>query len=114
MKGISTFALAAGLALAGASLAHADSSLTGKWNYKVGASAPCTLTFTAGTDQSAGDVTSGAGCGGGFSAVARWREVGTNLNLISPSGDLVAVLNPKGTGYAGQQIGGGRKIALSR
>lgn len=88
--------------------------MAGKWSYKVGVAAPCTLTFTAGTDQTAGDVASGAGCDGGFSAVAHWRQVGTRLNLISPSGDLVAVLNPKDNGYTGQQIGGGRKIALSR
>jgi len=114
MKGISTFALAAGVALVGATLAHAESSMAGKWSYKIGVATPCTLTFTAGTDQTVGDVASDAGCAGGLSAVAHWRQVGARLNLISPSGDLVAVLSPKGGGYTGQQIGGGRKIALSR
>ena len=88
--------------------------MTGKWTYQVGAATPCTLTFTAGADQTTGDAAAGAGCADGLSAVAHWRQVGASLNLISPSGDLVAVLRAKGDGYTGQQIGGGRKIALSR
>ncbi|MBU6445319.1 MAG: AprI/Inh family metalloprotease inhibitor [Alphaproteobacteria bacterium] len=114
MKGISTFALATGLALAWGSLAHAESPVTGKWSYKIGAGAPCALTFTAGTDQTSGDVETAQNCNDGLSAVARWRQVGSKLNLISPSGDLVAVLSPHDGGYAGEQVGGGRKIALSR
>lgn len=112
---ISALALVAGLAVTSASLAHAESPVTGKWNYKVGASAAaCTLTLTANDTQTAGDIASGEGCSGGLSAVAHWREVGSKLHLISASGDLVAVLRLKGDAYAGEQVDGSRKVALSR
>lgn len=112
---ISALTLAAGFAATGALLAHAEAPLTGKWTYKVGTSdAVCTLTLTANGSETAGDVASGEGCIGGLSEVAHWRVAGYNLNLISPSGDLVAVLRQKGDIYVGQQIGGGRKVALSR
>lgn len=112
---LSTLAIATGLAVAGASLAQAESPVAGKWNYKVGNSdAACTLTLTANSSETAGDIAASDGCVGGLSAVAHWRVTGSNLNLISPSGDLVAVLHQKGDTYVGTQVGGGRKLALSR
>lgn len=112
MTKISAFALAAGLAVTGASLAHADSQLAGKWNYTVGNSAAaCTLTLSGA--ETAGDVAASDGCAGGLSAVAHWRLSGSSLNFISPSGDMVAVLHQKGDGYIGSQIDSGRKVALT-
>ena len=111
---LSALALAAGLAVTGASLAHADSAMTGKWNYKVGADDACTLTLSSGDRETAGSIAPDANCPGGLTTIAQWRAVGRNLNLLSSSGNLVAVLHPKGDGYTGEQIGGGRKVALSR
>jgi len=112
---LSALALAAGLAVSGASLAHAGGAVTGNWTYQVGSTGtPCALTFTATSSDTAGDVASADDCASGLSAVGHWRTVGSRLQLISPAGNLVAVLHPQGDGYAGEQIGGGRKIALSR
>ena len=112
---LSALALAAGLVVSGASLAQADSAVTGKWTYQVGTTGtPCALTFTANTSDSSGDVAAAGDCASGLSAVGHWRTVGSRLQLISPAGNLVAILRPQGDGYAGQQIEGGRKIALSR
>jgi len=110
-----TLALAATLVASAASLAHADSAVAGKWSYQVGTTGtPCALTFTASASDTAGDVTSADDCATGLSAVGHWRTIGSRLQLISPAGNLVAILHPQGDGYAGEQIGGGRKIALSR
>jgi hypothetical protein len=110
---IKTLALAAGLALCAGAAAHADTTVTGKWSYKVGANA-CTLTLTANASGVGGDVAAGDNCPGGLNAVGHWRTSGSRLQLISPSGNLVAILHSKGDGYEGKQVDGGRKIALSR
>lgn len=112
---ISALTLAAALIASSASLAHADSAVTGKWTYKVGATGtPCALTLTAGTSDTSGDVAPAEDCATGLSTVGHWRTMGSGLQLISPAGDIVAVLHARGDGYAGQQVDGGRKIALSR
>ena len=112
---LSALALAAGLAVSGASLAHADGGVTGTWNYQVGTTgAPCALTFTAGRSDRSGDIASAADCDTGLSTVASWRTMGSSLRLISPSGNLVAILRPKDGSYVGKQISGGREITLSR
>ena len=112
---ISTLALAAGLALGGATLAHAEGTVTGEWNYKVGVTGTaCTLTLKGDANARGGDVVSGEKCPGGLAAVGHWRTMGKRLSLMSPSGSLVAVLRAKDDGYVGKQIGGGRKVALSR
>lgn len=108
---LSAIALAAGLAVTGASLAHADeAAMTGAWTYQVGSTGtPCTVTLAAG-----GNVTSGDKCPGGLARLGHWKSVGRNLQLLSPSGSLVAILHPKKDGYSGMQIGGGRRVALRR
>ena len=112
---LSALALAAGLAVSGASLAHAGGAVTGTWTYQVGTTGtPCPLTLTAGGSDTAGDVTAADNCDSGLSAVGHWRTVGSSLQLISPAGNLVAILRPDGDNYVGNQIGGGRKVALSR
>jgi hypothetical protein len=115
MARLSALTLAAGLAMAAASLAHADGTVTGKWTYKVGATGtPCTLTFTTGSSETTGNIAADSACPTGLAAVGRWRRVGTHLQLMSPSGSLVAILHPDGDNYKGRQIGGGRSIALDR
>ncbi len=113
---IRTLALAAGLALSAVSMAHADGAVTGKWTYKIGATGtPCSVTLEAdANDSRGGNIVSGDKCPGGLAAIGHWRTMGTRLQLMSPSGNLVAVLGPKDGGYVGKQIGGGRKVALSR
>ena len=107
---LSAIALAAGLAVTGAALAHADEAVTGNWTYQVGTTGtPCTLTLNA-----EGDIASGENCPGGLARVGHWKAIGSKLQLMSPSGSLVAVLRAKDGGYSGMQIGGGRKVALSR
>jgi hypothetical protein len=110
MARLRTLILAAGLAVSGAVFAHADSGVTGKWTYKVGATGtPCTLNLVAG-----GDAQPGENCPGGLARVGHWQTMGSNLQLLSPSGNIVGILHADGDGYVGKQIGGGRKIALSR
>ncbi len=113
---ISALALAAGLAMTGASLAQAatPTGVAGKWTYKIGSNTTCSLTLTTNATGSAGDAAPGENCPGGLNAVGHWRAVGSNLHLMSPAGDLVASLHHKGDGYVGRQISGGRKVALSR
>lgn len=111
MMRLSAIALAAGLAVTAASLAHADeATVTGAWTFKVGATGtPCKVTL-----EESGDVASGDSCPGGLTRLGHWKSVGRNLQLMSPSGSLVAILHPKDGGYSGKQIGGGRRVALSR
>lgn len=108
---LSAIALAAGLAVTGASLAHADEpALTGAWTYQVGATGtPCKVTLAEGGDVSAAD-----NCPGGLTRLGHWKAVGRSLQLMSPAGNLVAILHAKDGGFSGKQIGGGRSIALSR
>jgi hypothetical protein len=116
MNRIKTLTLAAGIALAATSMAHAADGVTGKWTYKVGVTgAACSVTLNAqSADSRSGTVTSAANCPGGLTAIGSWRTMGRRLNLISPSGDLVAILHAKDGNYTGKQIGGGRRVALSR
>lgn len=112
---LSALALAAGLAVSCASLAHAGAAVTGKWTYKVGTTGtPCVLTFTAGNSETSGDVTSAADCNDGLYAVGHWSTLGSSLRLTSPSGTIVAVLHAKGDDYVGKPFGGSRKILLTR
>lgn len=113
---IRTLALAAGLALSATAMAHADQTVTGQWTYKVGATGtPCTVTLkAAAADSRGGDIVTGNKCPGGLAAIGHWRTMGTRLQLMSPSGNLVAILGPKDGGYVGKQVSGGRKVALSR
>ncbi len=113
MTGIRILSLAAGLALAGISIAQADTTLAGSWKMTVGSAAPCSLTLTADADNG-GAVTSGADCPSGLSAVGHWKTIGSRLELLSPSGDLIASLSLKGDAYEGKRIEDGRKVALSR
>jgi hypothetical protein len=102
-------ALAAGLI----GLAHADSMApTGAWKLSTGVNdAPCVITLT--TDaENAGPVASTGDCNG--TVVGHWKTVGASLQLSSPTGELVAWLKPKDTGYEGKRISDGRAVALAR
>jgi Protease inhibitor Inh len=115
MTNLRTFALATGLALTSASLAHADSTVAGTWKLSVGThDAPCTLSLTAGATGTAGDAVPSSDCDGGRDNITHWKAIGTGLQLYSPSGELVAWLKPKGDAYEGSLISDGRKLALNR
>jgi len=114
MTGIRALSVMAGLLLAGISLAHADTSLTGTWKMTVGNAAPCSLSLSADATQTGGTVAAGPECPSGLSAIGQWKTVGTSLQLLSPSGNLVALLKPKGDAYEGSRVEDGRKVALSR
>ena len=113
MNGIRALCVMAGLALAGISIAQADTTLAGSWKMTVGSAAPCSLTLTADAADG-GPVATGADCPSGLSAIGHWKMIGSRLELLSPSGDLIASLNPKGDAYVGTRIEDGRKVALSR
>jgi Protease inhibitor Inh len=110
---IRALTVAAGFALAGISIAHADTALTGAWKMTIGTTA-CTLTLSADGSGSGGAAAPGPECPGGLLAIGEWKTVGARLELLSPSGNLVASLMPKGDAYEGKRFEDGRKIALSR
>jgi hypothetical protein len=116
MNRIKTLTLAAGIALAATSMAHAADGVAGKWTYKVGLTGTaCSVTLNAqSNDSRSGTVTPAASCPSGLMSIGHWRSIGHRLSLISPSGDLVAILHAKDGNYTGKQIGGGRRVALSR
>ena len=108
-------ALAAGFVLAQTAIADTASGPAGTWTYKVGhTDTPCMVTLTTGSDGQAGDITSAKDCPGGLLAIGHWRINGSQLRLMSPSGEIVAILRAKGGNYVGHQFGGGRDIELSR
>lgn len=109
MNTIRALSVVAGLALAGISIAQADTTLVGAWKLTTGASAPCTLTLA---DD--GAAAPGTDCAGGLDAIGHWKTVGTKLQLLSPSGNLVASLKPNGASYEGTRVEDGRKVALTR
>ena len=115
MSKIRDFLLVAGLTVTTATLAHAEASLSGKWTYKVGAAtSPCILTLSAGGDGTGGDIASGDNCPGWLTALGHWQVLGSRLQFLSPSGDLIAILHSEGDGYVGKQVESGHKVALSR
>jgi hypothetical protein len=115
MSRIRNFLIGAALAVTVVGLAHAEASLAGKWTYRVGAAdAPCILTLSADGDGTGGSIASGDNCPRGLSAVGHWQVLGSRLQFLSPSGDLVAVLHADGDGYKGKQVDGGRTVALNR
>lgn len=114
MIGIRALSVVAGLALAGISIAHADTSLTGAWKLAVGNGQPCTLTLSADAGANAGSAAQGTNCAGGLSAIGQWKAVGTGIQLLSPAGNLVVWLKPKGDAYEGTRFDDGKKVAMTR
>lgn len=115
MTGLRALSVVAGLLLAGISIAQADATLTGNWKMTVGSEQPCSLTLSADASSNrVGSVAQGPECPGGLEAIGHWKTVGTSLQLLSPAGNLVALLKPKGDAYEGTRFSDGRKVALSR
>lgn len=104
----------AGLALAGISIAHADTTLTGAWKLAFGSAAPCSLTLTADASPTAGTAAPGSDCTGAAADIGHWKARGNSIQLMTPAGDIVAWLKPSGDAYAGSRVDDGRKVALTR
>lgn len=112
MTKLSALALAAGLAIAGASVAHAADGAAGTYKVKLGSSTnTCNVTLNADVSSTAGTVKSD--CDMGLSKIGNWSSSGSSIKLLSPSGQLVAWVRQKGDAYTGKRITDGRKIALS-
>ncbi|HET7336094.1 MAG TPA: AprI/Inh family metalloprotease inhibitor [Rhizomicrobium sp.] len=112
MNKISAFALAAGLAIAGASAAQAADGAAGTYKVKIGSSdTTCNVTLNADISATAG--TANSDCDMGLAKIGNWKATGTSLKLLSPSGQIVAWVKQKGDAYTGTRITDGRKIALS-
>jgi hypothetical protein len=115
MTGIRALSVMAGLLLAGVSLAHADASLTGNWKLTVGSEKPCALTLSADpSSDRIGTAAQGPDCPGGLDTIGQWKTVGSSLQLLTPSGNVVALLKQKGDAYEGTRFSDGRKVALNR
>ncbi len=115
MTKLRTLALAATLSFASVAIAHADGAVTGAWKLSIGTNdAPCTLTLTADANGNAGTATPSSDCQNGLASIANWKSVGPKLELLSPGGELIAWLRPKGDAYAGNNVSDGRQVALNR
>jgi hypothetical protein len=111
MNKFHSIALGGALAFALIGMAHADNaSLAGTWKLTTGSKAPCTVSLTAESDVG-GTVSSDGDCAG--TTVGHYKQVGTGIQLISNTGDLVAWLHPKGDAYTGTRVADSRTVTLS-
>lgn len=103
------------LALSTVALAHAQDSLAGAWKLSIGATDPCMLTLSADPATSAaGAVVPSAECPSGLNTIGRWKQTQTGLQLLSPSGDMIAWLKEKNGSYQGSRLTDGQRLALDR
>ncbi len=110
MTKLSSLLVGMTLALSTVALAHAAPAVTGTWKLSVGANdAPCTLTLA-----DTGSATPSPDCDHNASTITSWKTVGTNLQLYSPNGELIAYLNPRGDAYMGSRTADGRRVELDR
>lgn len=115
MARIGSLALGALLALCTVALARAQEPVTGAWKFSIGASDPCTLTLAPdAANPDGGVVTPSSECPGGLNTIGRWKESGSSLQLLSPSGDMIAWLKEKNGSYQGSRLTDGQKLALDR
>jgi|SRR5579862_5117799 len=115
MTKIGSLAIGAFLALSAIALARAEEPVTGVWKLSIGANDPCTLTLSSdAANTSAGAATPSNECPGGLNTIGRWRESGSGIQLLSPSGDMIAWLKEKNGSYQGSRLTDGQKLALDR
>jgi hypothetical protein len=115
MTKISSLAIGALLALSTVALARAEEPVTGAWKLSIGATDPCTLILSADAANSAtGAVIPSTECPAGLNTIGRWKQTGTGLQLLSPSGDMIAWLKEKNGSYQGSRLTDGQKLALGR
>lgn len=115
MTKIGSLAIGALLALSTVALARAEEPVTGVWKLSIGATDPCTLTLSSdAANTAAGIVTPSTECPGGLNAIGRWKQTGSGIQLLSPSGDMIAWLREKNGTYQGPRLTDGQKLALGR
>jgi hypothetical protein len=115
MTKISSLAIGALLALSTVALARAEEPVTGAWKLSIGATDPCTLVLSAdATNSETGAVIPSTECPSGLNTIGRWKQTGTGLQLLSPSGDMIAWLKEKNGSYQGSRLTDGQKLALGR
>jgi hypothetical protein len=116
MTKLSAIAIGALLALSTIALARAEDAVTGAWKLSVGENdAPCTLTLSSDPALvTAGTATPSSDCASGLDQIGRWKTTGSDLQLYSPSGDMVAWLKARDGVYEGKRLSDGRKLALDR
>ena len=115
MTKIGSVAIGAFLALSTVALARAEEPVAGVWKLNIGANDPCTLTLsTEAANPDAGIVTSSTECPGGLNTIGRWKQTGAGIQLLSPSGDMIAWLKEKDGSYQGSRLTDGQKLALDR
>ncbi|MGD0191090.1 MAG: AprI/Inh family metalloprotease inhibitor [Rhizomicrobium sp.] len=110
MTKLSSLLIGATLALSTVALAHAAPAVTGSWKLSVGVNdAPCLLTLT-----DAGGVSSSSDCDQNLAGVTHWKAIGPSLQLYSPNGELLAMLNARGDSFYGTRTADGRRVELDR
>ncbi|HLY06040.1 MAG TPA: AprI/Inh family metalloprotease inhibitor [Rhizomicrobium sp.] len=115
MTKIGSLAIGAFLALSTVALARAEEPVTGVWKLSIGATDPCTLTLSSdAADPDAGAATPSTQCPGGLNSIGRWKQRGSSIQLLSPSGDMIAWLKEKNGSYQGSRLTDGQKLALDR
>ena len=115
MTKVGSLAMGALLALSTVALARADEPMSGSWKLSIGATDPCTLTLSTDAASAAtGVVTPSTECPGGLNTIGRWKQSGTGLQLLSPSGDMIAWLKEKNGAWQGSRLTDGQKLALDR
>src|SRR5215469_6418057 len=115
MTKVASLAIGGLLALSTVALAHAQETVTGVWKLSIGTTDPCTLTLSADTaSPDAGVVSPSTECPGGLNAIGRWKQTGSGIQLLSPSGDMIAWLKEKNGIYQGSRLTDGQKVALDR
>lgn len=116
MTRLRALALGAALAFSTVALARAGEPVTGTWKLSIGENdAPCTLTLAADeTVETAGIATPSSDCARGLNTIGRWKATPSGLQLLSPSGDMVAWLKEKNGIYQGPRLSDGEKLALNR
>jgi hypothetical protein len=116
MTKIGSLAIGALLALSTVALARAEQPVTGVWKLSTGENdAPCTLTLASDPNlATAGVVSPSTDCVSGLNDIGRWKTTPSGLQLLSPSGDMVAWLKEKNGAFEGTRLSDGRKLALDR
>jgi hypothetical protein len=115
MMQLRSLALGALLALSTVALARAEEPVTGAWRLSIGATDPCSLTLSAdAATPTAGAVAPSSDCPTGLNSIGRWKETANGLQLLSPSGEMVAWLKAKNGSYQGSRLTDGQRLALDR
>ena len=91
----------------GTAYAQAPALAAGTYKLTVGSKAPCDLTIT-----NTGSVTQAADCATG-TAIAKWTATGDGYEFTTASGEVYAVLKPRGDALEGVSLAAQRKLVVT-